>query len=200
MEMSEKIDYCTWNNLDSCIFGWKLFQDIDVPIAHHAGIIIKWVCKDPWMSIVAHYGSDCTSRVLVERLKDAVMRSQVNVVRINPYYKAKFAHPSYSIGKNNNYIPGEELKSFEEEHPEYNVVTSNCQHFVQRFVGNIPIESDVFNQLSPIMKNIIHTATFGKQEDIEKLIGEVADSYNTHRTMGICAWDPVLDLDVPTFQ
>lgn len=193
-------EYTPQSKLDGCIFGWVLFKEIDLPIAHHAGIIVKWIPEDPWKSIVAHYGSDCTSRVLVETLKDAVIRSDVKIVRINPYYHAQFEEPPYMVDQNGNIHPTSYILSFENEHPQYNVITSNCQHFVQRFVGDIPVESDVFSHITPICQNLLHTMVFGKQKDIDKVLENVANSYYNHRQEGICAWDPCLDLDVPEFR
>lgn len=186
-------------NLNGCIFGWLLFKEIDIPIAHHTGIIVNWMCADPWKSIVAHYGSDCTSRVLVETLKDAVVRSDVKLVRINPHYHAQFTMEPYSTC-NNTIIPSVELLQFQYENPEYNVMTSNCQHFVKRFIKGIQIESDLFSHMTPIFQNIIHTSIFGGEKNLKQMIERVADSYSTHRMEGICAWDADLDLDVPSFK
>lgn len=193
MKMSKNL------NLDYCIFGWTLFSDIDIPVAYHTGIILKWN-PGVWDSIVAHYGSDCHPRVLVETLKDAVLRSEVKVVRINPHYRAHFNGEPFTIDEHGKLHPSDELLEFEEEHLVYNVISSNCQHFVRRFVGDIPIESDMFTHLTPIVQNIIHTAVLGRQNDIRKIIEDVAKSYNTHRETGICAWDPDLDLHVPSFK
>jgi len=187
-------------SLDNCIFGWVLFKEIDIPIAHHTGIIIKWTPEDPWKSMVAHYGSDYTSRVLIETLKDAVVRSEVYTVRINPHYNATFRDdPPYLIDDNGHIIPSDEILLFEETHPEYNVISSNCQHFVKTFVGNIAIESDLFNHITPIFQNLMRKVVFGGQKEVNEVFSTVMQSYDQHRQTGICAWEPSLDLDVPDF-
>lgn len=186
--------------MDNVIFGWKLFRDTEIPLAHHTGIILTWIPSNPWKSIVAHYGSDCTSRVLVETMKDAVVRSEVELVRINPHYRAKFRDKPYTLDKDGIITPCQEFLEFEQAHPQYDVLTSNCQHFVQRFVGDIPIEIDMLSHLGSFMQNIMYTATLGSKDDIERCIGDVADRYQSHRTKGICAWDSTLDLDVPVFD
>ena len=194
---------CKYNEectLDGCIFGWVLFKDVSVPIAHHAGIIARWNQADPWMSIVIHYGSDCTSRILIETLKDAVIRSDVKVVKLNPHYHAVFNEKPFVIDNDGNLTLSNEILSYGEEHPEYNVVTSNCQHFVRRFIPGIPIESDLLSDLRPICTTLLHTVVFGKQKDIDRVIEDVAGSYHNYRERGICAWHPDLDLDVPIFK
>lgn len=187
-------------NLNGCIFGWLLFQEIESPLAHHTGIIVQWNEQDIWKSIVVHYGSDCTSRVLVETLKDAVIRSEVKVVKINPHYHASFTDEVYTLGSDGSIYPTEYIREFEYEHKEYNVITSNCQHFVKRFIGNIPLESDVFNHITPICQNLIYKIAFGRQQDVNDLINKITLSYNDYRSTGICAWDESLNIDVPSFN
>lgn len=184
-------------NLDGCIFGWLLFKDINLPIAYHTGIIVTWNRDTPLDSIVAHYGSEgYMSKVRVERLRDAAYRSNVKCVKINPYYNASFPMDPYHIDISGNIHMNDIFLQYEIEHPEYDIVSCNCQHFVRHFVGNIPLESDMFNNMQSICKNIIHASIFGSKNSMKNILENTISSYQNHRSQGICAWEESLDIHV----
>lgn len=187
-------------DLDGCIFGWVLFKDIDIPIAHHVGIILEWNGADPMNSIVVHYGSDCTGRVLLETMRDAVVRSDVRVVKINPHYRASFNHTPYYVEEDGSLRLGVEMVKFQEEHPVYDVIACNCQHFIRTFIQGIPIESDVMDYIHPIVRNMMHNIILGSTNDIHTALSSIRDSYHTYRSRGICAWDDALDISVSRYM
>lgn len=186
-------------DLDGCVFGWVLFKDIDISVAHHVGIILQWNSDNPMDSIVVHYGSDCTGTVLLETMRDAVIRSDVHIVKINPHYRASFNHTPYYISRDGSLHMGIEMMTFQREHPVYDVVTSNCQHFVRTFIREIPIESDVLDHIHPIVRNVIHHIILGSNNDIYTALHSIGDSYHIYRSEGICAWDDKLDIIVSRY-
>jgi hypothetical protein len=184
-------------NLDGCIFGWLLFKDIDIPIAYHTGIIVNWYQENPTESIIAHYGTgDCMSKVYVERLIDGMTRSNVSSVKINPHYRATFNMEPYTIDSENQIHMSDELMQYEIEHPTYDVITCNCQHFVRHFIGNIPLESDMFQNTRDICRNIIYTSIVGGKNSMYDLLNNIVSTYQSHRAQGICAWDESLDINL----
>lgn len=185
-----------FSSLDGCIFGWVLFPEIQTPIAHHTGIILEWDEENPWGSIVLHYGSDCTSRVLLETLEDAVIRSEVKVVHINPYYRVSEDILCQSCDD----IKRTFCSRYERENPQYNIVSSNCQHFVRSLIPDIPIESDILSELSTICDTVVRAVVFGTDKGINSTLENIANLYVSHRNKGICAWDRSLDLVVPNFH
>lgn len=182
-------------SLNGCIFGWILVGSKDMPIAHHTGLILEWNNDNPLNSIIGHYGIDSQPLVIVEKLGAAAIRSQVPTVYINPHYKASFNELPFSHDKDiNEYIPSNELLEYEASHPNYDIWLSNCQHFVQHFVGNIGIESDWKNNVAPLTSSLIRASIFGSDDDILALIGHTVSSYVDYRKQGVCQWDHSLDI------
>lgn len=181
--------------MNGCIFGWILVGSPDMPIAHHTGLILSWNEEDPLDSIIGHYGINSQPVVLVERLRDAVIRSNVSLVHINPHFRAIFDKYPY-IMDSDNILPGEELIQYELNHPKYDIWSSNCQHFVQYFIGPISIESDLHRFVPMISEKALRVGIFGSDNDLLSLIQDVAHSYKIHRNKGICCWDLSLNIEI----
>lgn len=179
---------------DNCIFGWILIGNENCPIAHHVGIILQWNKYDTSSSIVAHYGPNGIPKVFVETLYDAVMRSKPKTIYINTNIKASFKHTPYFIGP--KIIKGIELLEYESKHPVYDVITSNCQHFVQYFTGISYIESDIHKELRSIFSTLIPLAIFGDSSAISLYFKDMIKTHINIGASGICAWDDdCIDID-----
>jgi hypothetical protein len=184
-------------DLDGCIFGWLLFGGIDIPIAYHTGIIVSW-CQDvPTQSIIAHYGTGTDmSKVYVERLIDGMKRSNISNVKVNPRYRATFSMNPYTIDSKDQIHMSDELMQYELNHPQYDVISCNCQHFVKHFIGDLPLESDMFQNTKDICRDILYTSIVGSKKSIHTLLSNIASDYHTHRSQGVCAWDETLDINI----
>lgn len=179
---------------DNCIFGWLIVGTEEYPIAHHIGIILKWNKYDALRSIIAHYGPNGIPKVFVETLYDAVLRSRPSTIYTNSRIKAKFKNMPYHIS--NKLIGGIDLIQYEKNHPEYNVVTSNCQHFVQYFTGIKYIESDLHKDLRLALKTILPMIIYGNSSMIPLYLRDIMDNHIIDKCGHICNWDTeCIDID-----
>lgn len=190
-------------DLTNSVFGWILAGSVKMPIAHHVGLVLEWDIEDYLSSIVAHYGVNAQPVVHVETLEDAISRSEPKVIRFNEKCKAKFHsepfYVEYMYRKNEPelvplYVAGTEIQEYLKEHPVYDVWTSNCQHFVKNFVGDVALESDIYSHIHDISYGIVRKAMFGSRSDVSQYLSDIVGVYVSHRETGICAWNPALDI------
>lgn len=178
---------------NGAIFGWVLAGTIECPIMHHVGIILEWNEDDPLSSIIAHYGIENKGVVHLETLGEAAMRSNVDVVHINPHHCLENACALF--------MRSEALLVYVEEHPAYNLWTCNCQHFVRHFIPGIILESDIRNELASGIRSCMMKSLFHK-DGIGLAINNLMRLYQDRRSSvnGICRWDRRLDVVVGCIQ
>ena len=182
--------------MDGVIFGFPLIDVDNIPIMHHAGLILKWDDEDPWNSVVAHYGIGSQGKVTLHTMEDAAKLADGDRILINPYFKAEFYdYPYYIEEEDGQYFlaPGEELIEYEMNHSKYNIWTSNCQHFVQHFIPEpLALESDIHPVLPSLVSNILNGAIHG--EKISIIMNDTIHDYSMLRSNGICMWDRSMDM------
>lgn len=186
--------------LNGAIFGCILYGNVEMPIAHHTGLILSWNEYDPWESIIGHYGVNSEGKVFVETLRAAVTRGNIEIIKINPHFKARFEEIPYHIDSIGNILPGKELAEYGAKYPTYDIWKCNCQHFVRHFVGPIHLESDIHQYIPYICSSLVNTGMFGSSEDIMNLLHNMTDKYHEYRNSGICHWDTSLDMYSPWFK